>query len=328
MVQPDQLARRMSDPDPLGPAISATTLSDSLTADAPSRPRLLPHDELLLVTAGHGSHEIDFVAYPCRPGTLLWAHAGQVVRAGGQHGLDAILVRWTAAPGMPDRPTARAHWQLTGEDADAIINEVSQLVVDSQRPRRTTLVDELLRHELRVLLLRIALLPYDSPPALDAATADDRPGDDPTWADGAAGAGSSRWDTFRRFRAEVERDHARSRRVEEYAERLSCAVRTLTRASLTVAGRTAKQVIDDRVALQAKRLLAATDLPVAQIGARLGFPEPTNFGRFFQREVGCSPGSFRADLRERPPVTDRVAATGMMVACRSPRAATTRYEQR
>ena len=51
------------------------------------------------------------------------------------------------------------------------------------------------------------------------------------------------------------------------------------------------------MALEAKRLLACTDLPVAEIGQRLGFPEPTNFGRFFHREVGASPGTFRGRQR-------------------------------
>jgi AraC-like DNA-binding protein len=72
-------------------------------------------------------------------------------------------------------------------------------------------------------------------------------------------------------------------------------VRTLTRACLAVTGRTAKQVVDDRVALEARRLLACTALSVAEVGRHLGFPEPTNFGRFFHREVGMSPGQFRTE---------------------------------
>jgi AraC-like DNA-binding protein len=101
----------------------------------------------------------------------------------------------------------------------------------------------------------------------------------------------------------VERSYVATRRVEDYAARLGCSVRTLTRASLAATGRSAKQVIDDRAALEARRLLACTELPIAEIGQRLGFPEPTNFGRFFHREVGCSPGAFRARaLRSDPPV--------------------------
>ncbi len=48
-----------------------------------------------------------------------------------------------------------------------------------------------------------------------------------------------------------------------------------------------------RINLEAKRLLAHTVLPVAVIGERLGFADPTNFGKFFVRTVGCSPGRFR-----------------------------------
>ena len=84
-------------------------------------------------------------------------------------------------------------------------------------------------------------------------------------------------------------------------------MRTLTRASLAVTGRTAKQVVDDRVALEARRLLACTPLSVAEIGRRLGFPEPTNFGRFFHREVGESPGAFRAARHRREPAGARSA---------------------
>jgi AraC-like DNA-binding protein len=62
-----------------------------------------------------------------------------------------------------------------------------------------------------------------------------------------------------------------------------------------VTGRSAKQYVDARVTLEAKRLLAHTTLPVAVVGRRLGFAEATNFGKFFRREAGVTPGSFRAE---------------------------------
>lgn len=258
--------------------VKAITLRDDAVDNGSCRAgthRLLDHDELFLVTVGHGTIDVDFIGYSCRPGTLIRARPGQVIRPGGQTGLDATILRWDPALIAGTDPFGPAHWQLAGEDEDAIINEVSQLVVDCRRPRGGPLVDELLRNQLAVLLLRIEMLPACGAPA--------------PWPERG---------TFWRFRQEVERWYARTRRVEDYAERMDCAVRTVTRASLTATGRTAKQVIDDRVALQAMRLLAATDLPVAGVGHVLGFAEPTNFGRFFQREVGRSPGAFRADLRE------------------------------
>ncbi|MDR7273770.1 helix-turn-helix domain-containing protein [Catenuloplanes atrovinosus] len=249
--------------------IGATTLSD-FPGDGP---HLLDRNLLLLVTVGQGAQEIDFVRHDCRPGTLLWARPGQAIRLNRRAGLDAVLISWHPED-LPDhwRPDGRCGWQLAGEDEDAVISEVSQLVVDRERHAGTPLADDLLRHQLTVLMLRIALL---------------------------AGGGAARAPertTFREFTDAVEAGYTRTRRVEEYARELGCSVRTLTRACLAATGRSAKQVIDDRVALQARRLLACTDAPIADIGRALGFPEPTNFGRFFHRETGRSPGAFRAAL--------------------------------
>ncbi len=82
--------------------------------------------------------------------------------------------------------------------------------------------------------------------------------------------------------------------AHEYAARLGYSLKTLNRACMLATGCTAKQLIDARVALEAKRLLAHTDLPVASISYRLGFTEPTNFGKFFTRATGQTPGAFRA----------------------------------
>ncbi len=265
----------------LAPAeIETLDLGDLVPDPAWRRPVLLDRDLLVLVTSGHGSAELDFRVLPCRPGTLLRVRAGQVLRC-ALPDLDATVVRWSpeALHGFDVDPDAVPPWlQLAGEDEDAVISEVSQLAVDCQRHRGVPAASGLLRHQLAVLLLRLALLPD------------------------AAQAPRAEAVTFQRLCREVERGYQHSRRVEDYAARLGCSVRTLTRACLAVTGRSAKQVVDDRVALQARRLLAATDEPVARIGRQLGFSEPTNFGRFFAREVGVSPGAFRA-ARDRPTET-------------------------
>ena len=179
--------------------------------------------------------------------------------------LDAIVVRWRADAlhGLDVDPDAvPQRRQLTGEDEDAVINEVSQLVVDYRRHRHDPAARGLLRHQLAVLLIRLALLP--------GADAGGHPTNRPQRTEAV---------TFHRFRREVERGYPGTRRVEDYAARLGCSVRTLTRACLAVTGRSAKQVVDERVALQARRLLAATDEPVARIGRQPASPSrPTSAG--------------------------------------------------
>ncbi|WP_422770292.1 AraC family transcriptional regulator [Plantactinospora sp. WMMC1484] len=297
--------------------IRTSTLRDHVLDPAHREPSLVDRHLLILVTVGHGTQEVDFRTYPCRPGSLLWVQPGQVVRHSGQGGLDAIMVSWTPKTmgelGLtpPTPPYAAGYWQLAGEDEDAVISEVSQLVVDCQRHHSGTLAGDLLRHQLAVLLLRLALLPRDplgpGPTPQPAHPAASRPAPPNGTSPAACLDGVDSTGTFWRLRHEVERSYGQTRRVEDYADRLECSVRTLTRACLAATGRSAKQLIDDRVALEARRLLAATDLSVADVGRRLGFPEPTNFGRFFHREVGHSPGAFRAGLtdRHRPSRADR-----------------------
>ncbi|NBE85088.1 helix-turn-helix domain-containing protein [Micromonospora sp. NEAU-HG-1] len=264
--------------------IAALTLAD-LTPDPEwRRPVLLDADLMVLVTGGHGTAELDFWPLPCRPGTLLRVRPGQALRCTGRQ-LDAVVLRWTPAallrnPGLDGDADVPAHQQLAGEDEDAVLNEVTQLVVDLRRQPDVPAARALLRHQLAVLVLRLTLLAAG-----------------PT--DPAQAGRRVESATFRRLCQEVERGYQHTRRVEDYAARIGCSVRTLTRACLAVTGRSAKQVIDERVALQASRLLAASDEPIARIGHRLGFPEPTNFGRFFTREAGVSPGAFRA-ARGRP----------------------------
>jgi AraC-like DNA-binding protein len=278
--------RPLSAPVTVGPMSSADVIADmtaptlsppgwagvgtcALDADGAFGPRLLSFHVLMLTTAGHGTVEVDFMTRICRPGTLLWAHPGQALRL-PTPGLDASFVTFESRLARQPEPDGVRHWQLEGEDEDAVISDFAQLAVDCDRHTPGPLAAALLQHQLTVLQLRIALL---TPPT--------------------EGGPESR--TFAFFSRLLEEGHPRSRRVEDYAADLGCSVRTLTRACLAVTGRTAKQVVDDRVALQARRLLACTPLSVAEVGRHLGFPEPTNFGRFFHREVGTSPGQFRSD---------------------------------
>lgn len=50
---------------------------------------------------------------------------------------------------------------------------------------------------------------------------------------------------------------------------------------------------------EAKRQLTETDLSIAEIGARCGYPDPPHFSREFSKSALMSPSKFRAQMRER-----------------------------
>ncbi|MGY4906207.1 helix-turn-helix domain-containing protein [Streptomyces sp. 900116325] len=67
----------------------------------------------------------------------------------------------------------------------------------------------------------------------------------------------------------------------------------MTRATLAATGRTDKQHVDDRVLLEAKRLLQHTGLTTTEVTVRLGFTDASDFTKFFRLRTGMTPGTFR-----------------------------------
>ena len=102
---------------------------------------------------------------------------------------------------------------------------------------------------------------------------------------------------FGAFRVAVEERFTQTRQVVDYAHLLGYSVRTLSRATEAAAGVSSKQFIDQRVVLEAKRLLAHTDWTAATIAQSLGFSSATNFSKYFRQRTGVSPLTFRCTAR-------------------------------
>lgn len=101
-----------------------------------------------------------------------------------------------------------------------------------------------------------------------------------------------------RFRELVEIRYRFDTRVEAYAEALSVNPKRLRAACLRAAGTTPLRIIQDRLLLEAKRLMLYSNMTVAETGYYLGFCDPAYFSRFFTRGCGQSPRMFRAAHQE------------------------------
>lgn len=109
----------------------------------------------------------------------------------------------------------------------------------------------------------------------------------------APAIGAADHDLLVRYRALVE-DHFRSHHPPAfYAGLLAVTPARLNAACKARAGRTASDILHDRLVVEAKRYLIYTESSVAQVAHLTGFDDPAYFNRFFTRRVGCSPGAFR-----------------------------------
>jgi AraC-like DNA-binding protein len=79
-----------------------------------------------------------------------------------------------------------------------------------------------------------------------------------------------------------------------YASSLNITENRLYHATQRILGKNPKQVINERLVLEAKRLLAHSDKPVKEICFDLGFEEPSNFNQFFKKYSGMTPNEFRS----------------------------------
>ncbi|MEM7102755.1 MAG: helix-turn-helix transcriptional regulator [Bacteroidota bacterium] len=95
------------------------------------------------------------------------------------------------------------------------------------------------------------------------------------------------------FKDLLENDFRSHKKVSYYAEKLLVTPKRLNRATSTVLGLTPKEMIKDRVLLEAKRLLAYTNDSVKSIGYSLGYDEPTNFIKSFRKNTDSTPIEFR-----------------------------------
>lgn len=240
---------------------------------------------VMLFSQGPVRHMIDFTEYEASAGDLLWIRPGQVhrfSRAGDYRG--TVL---TMQPGFLPRATVEAtglyRYDLPPllHPDDAQLTALRSALTQLQREYEDTttlplsLHTSVLRHSLTAFLLRLAHLAASS----------------------AEAARQQADTTFTLFRDAVEKGFATNHSVSAYADQLGYSRRTLVRAVRAATGETPKGFIDKRVILEAKRLLAHTDMPIGRVGAAVGFPDAANFSKFFHQHTDVTPASFRADLR-------------------------------
>jgi AraC-like DNA-binding protein len=101
------------------------------------------------------------------------------------------------------------------------------------------------------------------------------------------------------FKKMVSNNFLAHRSPSYYAEKLEICEAHRHDLTKENTGLTPGQIIRKEIALEAKRQLAHTDNTVAEIGYELHFDDPSYFGRFFKRETGLSPKSFRLHIREK-----------------------------
>lgn len=248
--------------------------SCSSNVDDLSRQRTKYH-HLYFCLRGQGVHYVDYEPIEVRPGTVLHVHPGQVQGFQSEPDFDANLVVYppdlhrTFIPGRRWFPGSdvTTHWELAGNERSVVERLVELLRKEQHQfdgsPAYVVFMEGLLTTLLARLQLNVGEPGLTQPPL-----------------------------AFIEFSEYLEENFRSRPTVKQCASELGYSTKTLDRACESAVGQTARIVIDERVALEVRRLLTHTSVSMVRIARTFGF-DSSGFAKFVRRHFSESPSALR-----------------------------------
>ncbi len=247
------------------------------------------HDfhELFFFASGSGEHMIDLEQVTINAPCVHLVAPGQVHQLDRSADMQGLVVMFATSAQLGQGHVARAELFMHADRPCAFSVDGDQLresntlveMMETELERTTGPVGDVVEGILGILLIKCA-----------------------HWAKTNSGEAFSKADTsdsVDRFVDLVERGFIEERQVGKYAAQLSISADHLNEQVKKRLGRTASSVIQERLMLEAKRLLLHADLSIKEVGYALNMKDPAYFTRWFHKVEGDTPAAFRSRIREK-----------------------------
>ena len=243
--------------------------------------------EVFFFEHGGGEHDIDFTTFPIRDNSLHFVTPGQVHQVRRLPGSGGGVLLFTTdfySLNLYNRDLLQALPFLTGSHPQPVLNMAHEesmeamLLIGMIREEfrlAATHREEVIRSYLNILLLKSQRL-FEQRSDIAAAT--------PT----------ATKQLLRSLRLLVDAHFHAVHSAGAYARMLNVTLNHLNNITKELTGRTVSELIQERILLEAKRLLAHSSLSVKEIAYHLGFDDPSYFTRFFRLRQQLTPAEFRS----------------------------------
>jgi len=239
---------------------------------------------LVFFTKGGGSQTIDFQQVPVKPFQIYFMIPGQVHNWAFKGDVDGYIINFSVPffqsfllkanyleefpffTGMVDDAVI----EIPATSQQKIISLFEDLIRESEEPN--VLADDMVRAMMLQLFISVARLSMTTV---------------------SKAIPSYNYTLLRSFQKLIEKNYTLIKLPKQYAELLYITPNHLNALCNDVLGIPAGEVIRNRVALEAKRLLINNDLTVLEIANQLNFADNSYFTRFFKKQVGLTPEEFR-----------------------------------
>ena len=241
--------------------------------------------QLIFYTKGNGQHKVDLETYHFHAHTLIPIAKGQVQFISCSHDSEAYILSFTED--FLNRYHQDMEWfyhlrlfdshQQAGaifpepEDCREFIFLIRQMQSELQRKPLGT-QNDIIRDLLRIFINRSERL-------LDHKAQHQTDNND--------------YYLFCSFRHALASGDQACHSVKAYANQLCITPKKLNQLTLKYAKKNAKEMINERLLVEIKRLLLYTSMTIKAISAQSGFNDPTNFVKFFKRHMNITPEKYR-----------------------------------
>lgn len=264
--------------------IAKASLVDLHTYDGLDQSHRHDYHMFLLQEKGTICMEIDFQEHEIKPSSVMYIHPSQVHRMRG--GIENITASGWAIDNenlnpeylkllediAPARPLS-----LTGE-AFSIVSDAVSLCIRLSERKHERLYRSLLKDSCNALVALVISQYLEQYKSADKL---------------------SRFEMITRaFRAILERNFINAKKPAEYAQSLNISTSYLNECVKNTSGYSVSHHIQQRVVLEAKRLLYHSDKSVKEIAFELGYADYPYFSRLFAKATGMSALAFRRKNRE------------------------------
>ncbi len=227
--------------------------------------------EIIWFQKGSGTHYVDFNQYAIAPGTIFFISPGQIHSFDTKHDQEGYVLK-ICAELFDDFVSLSC---VTVQDKDSAALEMLIGAMQEELKKEDSLGHREALHALVKLFVIMVRRSYA--------------GMNPS----APNPHKVSYKAFLNFRKLIEENYCRLHTVKDYASLLNVSSKTLTLYVNECSKYSPLELINNRIILEAKRLLRYSVLSVKEIAFRLGFEDPSYFAKFFKRLVKQSPADYR-----------------------------------
>lgn len=227
--------------------------------------------EIIWFQEGSGTHYVDFNQYPITPGSIFFISPGQIHSFDTRHDQKGYVLK-ICAELFDDFVNLTC---VTVQEKDSAALESLAGAIEQELKKHDSLGHKDALRSLVKLFIIMVRRSYA--------------GITPT----ALNPHKSSHKAFMTFRRLIEENYCRLHTVKDYAALMNVTAKTLTLYVNECSTFTPLELINNRIILEAKRLLRYSVLSVKEIAFQLGFDDPSYFVKFFKRIVRQSPADYR-----------------------------------